>query len=97
MRLSAKQSTYQELELFANLETTPRKLKQTVGSRLVSAVHQLFITLTKEPELRVWQTRDRRGQISWNAYDPKSGQSVRLASEAEMKMWIEQRYYQYRQ
>jgi len=31
------------------------------------------------------------GNTWWNAYDP-AGRSVSLASEAEMRIWIEKRY-----
>jgi hypothetical protein len=49
--------------------------------------------LTKEPELKVWQKRDRHGNTLWHAYDPWTGDSVCLGSETEMLSWIESRYY----
>ncbi|NJL42766.1 MAG: hypothetical protein HC856_07075 [Pseudanabaena sp. RU_4_16] len=49
--------------------------------------------LTKEPELKVWQKQDRYGNTLWHAYDPWTGDSVCLGSEAEMLSWIESRYY----
>lgn len=45
-------------------------------------------------ELQVNQKTDRRGHKYWQAYDPKTGDSTSLSSEAEMRVWIEQRYYQ---
>ena len=49
--------------------------------------------ITKEPELKVWQTQDRHGHIHWHVYDPWTGESISFFSEAAMLCWIENRYY----
>ena len=49
--------------------------------------------LTKGNELQVWQTSDH-GNTWWNAYDPATDRSISHASETEMRVWIEKRYYQ---
>lgn len=71
--------------------------KRVKNSKLLSALNRiwqhLLTILTKGNELQVWQTSDRFGNTWWNAYDPATGRSASLASEAEMRIWIEKRYY----
>lgn len=49
--------------------------------------------LTRGHELQVWRKSDRYGNAYWQAFDPKTRRSTSLSSEAEMRIWIEQRYY----
>ncbi len=44
-----------------------------------------------EPEIR--QTLDQTGQTWWKVYDPRTGQTVFLESEAEVRVWLEARLY----
>jgi hypothetical protein len=71
--------------------------KRVKNSKFLSALHRiwqhLLTILTKGNDLQVWQTSDRFGNTWWNAYDPATGRSTSLASEAEMRVWIEERYY----
>lgn len=72
--------------------------KQVKKSKFFSAMNRiwqhLLTTLTKDiNELQVWQTSDRFGNTWWNAYEPTTGRSISLASEAEMRAWIDERYY----
>ncbi len=44
-------------------------------------------------EPRVWPQLNRRGQIvSWHIYDPKSGYTIQLGSEIEVRLWLEHRF-----
>jgi len=51
-----------------------------------------FLSVSYEPHL--WKTTDSTGQVTWNAYDPKTGRSAQYLSEHEMRVWLEERYYQ---
>lgn len=55
---------------------------------------RLIRALTSGNELQVWKKTNRHGHTYWHAYDPTTDSSTSLGSEAEMRMWIEQRYYQ---
>ncbi|MBW4473630.1 MAG: hypothetical protein KME45_25125 [Stenomitos rutilans HA7619-LM2] len=44
-----------------------------------------------EPEIQ--QTLDRTGQTWWKVYDPLTGQTAYLESEAEVHIWLEERLY----
>lgn len=57
-----------------------------IASRLICALNFSY-------ELQVWQTSDRHGHTYWHAYDPTTGSSVCVRSAAEMRIWLEQRYY----
>lgn len=59
---------------------------------VISQSFQRLIATSQE--LQFSQKTDRRGHKYWQAYDPKSGDSTSLSSEAEMRAWIEQHYYQ---
>jgi hypothetical protein len=43
------------------------------------------------PEIR--QTLDQTGQTWWKVYDPLTGQTAFLESEAEVRLWLEARLY----
>ena len=44
-----------------------------------------------EPEIR--QTLDRTGQAWWTVYDPLTGKTAYLASEADVQIWLQERLY----
>lgn len=90
---SSQWQEYQRLELIPPAEPGVDPQHRTLRSRLGSLWQAWLRWLSAPPELRVWQRRDRAGRTIWNAYDPRSGQSTSLASEAEMRLWIEQHYY----
>jgi hypothetical protein len=48
--------------------------------------------LTKEPQLKVWQTQDRDGHTHWHVYDPKTRESVSFVSETALYDWLQSRY-----
>ncbi|HEY9646183.1 MAG TPA: hypothetical protein V6C88_07435 [Chroococcidiopsis sp.] len=50
------------------------------------------LSATDEPH--VWRTEDANGQTLWHAYDPKTDQALNDVSEAEMRIWLEERHYQ---
>lgn len=61
----------------------------------INKICERVVTLINHAsELKVWQSSDRKGHSWWNAYDPTTGKSISLDSEAEMRMWIEERYYE---
>lgn len=66
-------------------------------SLLLSALNSILQCLSSlvisNDELKIWQTRDWQGQIWWHAFDPKTGHSTYVATEDEMRVWLEKRYY----
>lgn len=49
----------------------------------------LSVDLRASRDLRVWQQRDREGNIWWSAYNPITRKSVDRISEAQMRIWVE--------
>ncbi len=60
---------------------------KTAGARLLAA----FGPRSTEP--RIWTRTDHLGQTWWYARDPITDQRLTQASEAEVRVWLESRYY----
>jgi hypothetical protein len=69
------------------------QIKQNIKIIFKTIFLRLLQALTSRDRLQVWQKKDRYGRSYWQAYDPVSESTISLASEAEMRAWIEQRYY----
>jgi len=67
--------------------------KTNLSGKFVVFLQDLATNLLRGNELQVKQRRDRQGHTWWQAFDPKTDESVSFGSEAEMRTWIEQRYY----
>lgn len=76
-------------------KTEPTSVKQSqVFSFLNRLWQQLVIGLTKAQEPQIWQSYDRQKNLWWHGYDPITGRSICRDSEAEMRIWLEERYHQ---
>ncbi len=68
------------------------------GQSLFSAInkiwHFLLYLISGEDELRIWQTCDRYGNTWWHGCDRATGRSTCVATEDEMRAWIDRRYCQ---
>lgn len=62
-------------------------------SEFKRGLQQLVQYLNSGNKLQVWTKIDRDGKITWHAYDPISDRRVVRESEAEMRAWLEERYY----
>jgi hypothetical protein len=74
-------------------QAEPNSPKNKLVSIINSIGQRLVAVMTKEQELQVWQSSDRSGKTWWHGYDPVTGRSVCRDSEAEMRIWLEERYY----
>lgn len=54
--------------------------------------HRFAEKIAVDTEPHVWKTRDH-GHTAWHAYDPNTGNSADFASEGEVRVWLEERYY----
>ena len=75
------------------LPTQKTKISILRSESLKAILEKLIQALTRSHELQVWRKIDRNGNAYWQAFDPKTRKSTSLNSEAEMRIWIEQRYY----
>ncbi len=93
---------YARLELLAPAQQVPANSSQTGHSqrwaatkkRLSQAGQSLLRSLAGSREPRITVRRDRQGNPYFVAYDPVDGQQQTFASEAEVRIWLDQRYYQ---
>jgi len=75
------------------LPTQKTKRSLSIVENFKAIIEKLIRALTRGHELQVWCKKDRNGNVYWQAFDPKNRKSTCLSSEAEMRIWIEQRYY----
>lgn len=73
-------------------QAEPNSSKNKLVSTINSIGQRLVAVMTKEQDLQVWQSSDRSGKTWWHGYDPVTGRSVCRDSEAEMRIWLEERY-----
>jgi len=93
MKKSVDSLDIQELEILWNQAAQQLTKKPSILSALNKLLCQIVDFFLGGNELRIWRTNDH-GSSWWHAYDPVTGRSTSAHSEAEMRAWIEQRYYQ---
>lgn len=52
----------------------------------------LVKVLAQPYELKIEQIIDRKGNISWEVYDPTSQRTLWFYSEAEVRSWLDRRF-----
>ncbi|MEG3849594.1 hypothetical protein QT971_02425 [Microcoleus sp. herbarium19] len=61
----------------------------------IDRVWQFFLSAADgENELKIWQTSDRDGNTWWHGCDRTTGRSTCVATDDEMRAWIDRHYYQ---
>lgn len=84
---------YQRLELIPSPDLGPDPhpaQTQNWLNRWTNAVLAYFNS-SSEPHVR---QVNRKGQIVWRVYDPVSRRHHEFTSELELRIWLEERYYQ---
>lgn len=74
-------------------------LSESSESGMSQRLHQFWQSVLAHLDVsdapRVWPSHNHQtGVPAWNAYDPVTGQSVHLVSEAELRTWLEELHYQ---
>ena len=82
----------EELERIFHQQPKPTVNKLAFASKISRLLQQMAASLTKAPEPRIGIVKDSFGKTVWCVYNPTTGQSARLASETEVRIWIEERY-----
>ncbi len=83
----------EELERIFHQQPKETVNKLAVVSKISRLLQQVVASLTKAPEPRIGTVKDSFGKTVWCVYDPITLQSARLASETEVRIWLEKRYY----
>lgn len=94
--MKANTSYLNHYSVSAPKSTQPVKHKeQSAFSEILSKItERLAAVFLSSSELRIRQICSRTGEVHWEVYDPMTEQAHVFASEAEVRCWIEQRYYQ---
>jgi len=97
MKPSMTHQEYQRLELISSQSTKPT-IKPTIVTKVVTSLRNIWQALLTysltNPELRVWTTTDATGQLVWKVHDPVTQARMEFASEQDLRIWLEERYYQ---
>jgi hypothetical protein len=76
-------------------QTIDKKLDFSTDSKAkftfwLSNIWQFLVDiLFQDNELKVWEKKDKQGNIYWKIYHPATGNTVYLASEQEARIWID--------
>ncbi|NJR38570.1 MAG: hypothetical protein HC781_06630 [Leptolyngbyaceae cyanobacterium CSU_1_4] len=76
-----------------DLESLNPKQKQE-QEPLVSRIFQTLVAKlsgNNDPQIKLKYSSS--GQEYWHVYDPMTGKAETFATEAEVRIWVEQRYY----
>jgi hypothetical protein len=63
--------------------------------KLVRVFQSVKAYLNVGSEPYVWKTTSAVGDSQWSAYDPITHTAIEGVSETEVRVWLEERHYQY--
>lgn len=89
MRTYRQWLDYQELELISAQEPKLKRKHRIVLS-ILKDIRNFLLSAFKGSQLQLWQTVDSDGNIYWNGYDPQTNQSIQLATEEELRVWVDE-------
>jgi hypothetical protein len=75
-----------------NSESEIKPQRFTLLAWLGECWQELVDSLSRPSELKIRQRHDNQGNLWWIVYDPITNRSAQLASEDEVRMWIEKSY-----
>ena len=103
MRTLEQQLSYEKLELIARSSAVSSSLEKRVpmaerATELFRSILSAAIyRLTHSHEPRIWTSTIKSGlnagEMLWHVHDPMTQQRVTLTSEAEVRTWLDTRYY----
>ncbi|MGB3295135.1 MAG: hypothetical protein WBB01_19300 [Phormidesmis sp.] len=84
-------------ELLENQYWFHHGLKSAEASEQTGLLKQIGSWLleffTDAQQVRIW-TKDTKAGTVWHAYDPTTQRSISRVSEADLRVWLEERYQQ---
>ncbi len=92
MKLLAK---FQQSQIeAASLQPQPKRNLQSLRAKLNDLWQAVIGSLETSSELYITQIQDTTGQ-KWKAFDPITGRFAQFDSEEDVRVWVEERYYQH--
>jgi hypothetical protein len=88
-------STWNLYQSVTSVKHGSKSAKPSLQHKLINLFHSAsaYFTLVSEPS--VWETTNAAGYSQWNAYDPTTRTAIAGVSEAEIRVWLEERHYHY--
>lgn len=83
----------QELDSFIEEAKPSRQISIKLPS-LEQLWNSILETFTTSSEPKIYQKYDRNGKLYFRVYDPITHQSSTFSTEQELRIWLDQRYYQ---
>lgn len=83
-----------------NQEKSGQKFREKSGRAIhpITWLKQIWQPIARmlesNTEPYVWKTYDQMGNPIWHAHDPVTGQESEWISEDDLRVWLEERYYQ---
>lgn len=88
MQTEAQKALYWELEQITESVSKP---ESSSLKNWLTGIWQVVVNImTTSDEPKVWTSRDWFGHTWWNIYFPRTGQTIRLNSEEEVRIWLEE-------
>ncbi|MGF1571287.1 MAG: hypothetical protein ACFCVD_24965 [Nodosilinea sp.] len=89
--MNSKLTLYEELELLPANSLRPT-FKTKLARGLRHRIEQLMRAVVATNEPRFTRRHSPTGEPRFDGYDPVTQRRIRGASEAELRIWLEQRY-----
>lgn len=83
---------YQELEFAIHSESGEQR-KSGFVSKIARIWSQIVESIIAVNELKIYSLKSRSGSFYWEIHDPLLGRKVFFDSEAEVREWLDRRYY----
>lgn len=91
--MNTKLPDYQKKEVPINEVVIPKSNLHKLANQLKLIGKWIENLLTIKCELKIWHGQDRAGCDIWKIYDPRTNRTFPLASEEEVREWIEKSFY----
>lgn len=91
--MDARQTNEQIFEVVIHSEADEQKSSRFTSK--LSEIWNWFVELIlRADEPKIYESRDKFGNICWITYDQLAERKMHFNSETEVRAWLDRRYYQ---
>jgi hypothetical protein len=95
--MNTKSQRYKKIELTADAVPVPQFNFQKLTVQPKRVGQWIFHALTTKPEFKIWQRKDRAGNIWWHVYDPNIDRTVcecfgRRSTDVDRRIFLSPEY-----
>ncbi|MBD2731699.1 hypothetical protein H6G96_36845 [Nostoc sp. FACHB-892] len=92
--MNTQSQDFKKYELIDDEVPITQSTWQKLTTKLKRLGQWVWNQVTTKPELKIRQCKDRAGNVWYQVYNPNTGRTAYLASEEEVRFWIEESFYQ---